>query len=148
MNFKPSPVSRSVLVALLLCLPGSSVWARGDAGASVVPRETEVAAPAPALADQIDALLTIRFEALDAVGVGDARRRALQDLSQFAAFTVEGLIEASPSAEIRALMDARLRPILSRHQRNIDLALSALGEQAQSSYPPSGVDFPRVANAP
>jgi len=150
--FSRSPASvRCLLVALLFCLPASAGWARGDAGATVEAREREASAPAVALADQIDALLADRFVAADNVPAADARRQALEDLSQFAAMTVEGLIDASPSGETRALMDARLRPILERHQHAIAAALAGVTERpsARTSAPtPSGTDFPRIANAP
>jgi hypothetical protein len=140
---------RCVLATLLLCLPASAGWARGDAGVSVESREAEASAPAIALADQIDALLADRFEAADNVPAADARRRALEDLSQFAAMTVEGLIDASPSGETRALLDARLRPILAHHQHAIAAALAGERPSAQNGTPASsGTDFPRVANAP
>jgi hypothetical protein len=118
---------------------------------SVESREAEASAPAFALADQIDALLTDRFVAADNVPAVDARRQALEDLSQFAVMTVEGLIDASPSGETRALMDARLRPILVHHQHAIAAALAGFGERpsAQNGTPlPSAAGFPRVANVP
>ncbi len=151
MFIKSLASARCVLATLLLCLPASTGWARGDAGASVESREAEVSAPAPTLADQLDALLTDRFVAADNVPAAEARRQALEDLGQFAAMTVEGLIDASPSGETRALMEDRLRPVLVRHQHSIAAALAAFGERpsAQSSTPlPSAADFPRVANAP
>lgn len=146
MRFKTVSIA---FTAFLLCLPASAGWARGDAGASVSPVRTEAPAAAPALADQIDALLTARFTAAGAMA-GEARRRALKDLESFAAVTVEGLIGASPSSEMRALMDARLRPVLARHQDNIAAALAALGERpsARTSYPLTEDALPRVATAP
>ena len=73
--------------------------------------------------------------------------------------TVEGLIEASPRGEMRELMDARLRPILARHQENIGAALAALAApnarpsarntSAQSAYGRSKLSgLPRVADGP
>jgi hypothetical protein len=117
-------LSRTAFAALLLCLPATAGWARGDAGAPVTPRALETAA-APAVADQLDALLTARFAAAGSVPAPEARRQALQMLSQFAAMTVEGLIEAAANGEMRMQMDERLRPILDRHQANIAAALAA-----------------------
>src|SRR5688500_13718798 len=119
---------RCAVATVLFCLPATAGWARGDAAAPVAARTAAapLAAPAPALADQIDALLDARFLSASNAPSADARRDALKNLSHFAAMTVEGLIEASPSGEMRELMHARLRPILSRHQENIEAALAAL----------------------
>lgn len=89
-----------------------------------MPQAQDSTAPAFALADQIDAMLTMRFTAADSVESRDARRQALEALDQFAKITVEGLIEASPSGEMRTVMDERLRPVLVRHQHNIAAALA------------------------
>ena len=143
------PIVRCVLAAVLLTVPAVSAWARGDAAVSVSRAPQEVPAPASALADQIDALLADRFAAADAMASRDARRQALQTLNQFAKLTVEGLIEASPSGEVRALMDARLRPVLARHQGNIAAALAALGERPSAHAAPSRQGgLPHVAAAP
>lgn len=141
MFFRPFSVTHAIVAALLLCLPASAGWARGDAGAPAAPRMMQAPAAAPAVADQLDALLAARFEAAGSVPALEARRQALQMLSQFAAMTVEGLIEASPDAEMRALMDDRLRPILDRHQANIAAAL-AIGARPSARAPtPSASDF-------
>ena len=144
------PRVRLVLAALALCLPASAGWALGDVGAPIVSGQAEVTVPDPGLADQIDTLLVARFAALEGLQAAYARRLALQDLSQFAVLTVEGLIAASPSHELRSLMEARLRPILARHQSNISAALAGMGERpsARSNFAPSAAEFPHVANAP
>lgn len=141
----------TLFATLLLCLPTAAGWARGDAGAAMSSPKDEVAAPAPALADQVDALLTARFAAASDLTESNARRRALQELSSFASVTVEGLIDAAPGAEMRSMMDARLRPVLNRHQNNIAAALAALGERpsAQTGHTLSPADgYPHVATAP
>jgi len=154
-----SPALRCIVATLLLCLPATAGWARGDSAAAVTARSAPAPAVAPALADQIDMLLNARFMAASNAPSTDARRDALEDLSHFAAMTVEGLIEASPSGEMRELMDARLRPILARHQENIGAALAVLaapGERpsAQNTLAPSGYGraslngLPRVADGP
>jgi len=154
-----SPTFRCIVATLLLCLPATAGWARGDAAALVTSRSAPVPAVAPALADQLDMLLNARFVAASNAPSTDARRDALEHLSHFAAMTVEGLIEASPSGEMRELMDARLRPILARHQENIGAALAVLvaaGERpaAQNAAPPSAYGrpslrgLPRVADGP
>ncbi len=148
------PTLRCVVATLLLCLPATAGWARGDAGAPVAVRSAPAPVAALALADQIDVLLDARFMAASDVPSTDARRVALEDLSHFAAMTVEGLIEASPRGEMRELIDARLRPILARHQENIGAALAVLavpGERpsAQSTYGRSMfTGLPRVADGP
>lgn len=135
-------------LVVLACLPGHA-WARGDAVAAISRSAVQAAAPAPSLADQIDALLAARFAAANMTPVAD-RRAALEDLRQFAQVTVEGLIGAAPSSEVRSLMDARLRPILARHQTNIAAALSTLDGRPpiQVRSPASASDFAPVANAP
>jgi len=154
-----SPMLRCIVATLLLCLPATPGWARGDAAASVTARSAPAPVAAPALADQIDILLNARFMAASDVPSTDARRDALEDLSHFAVITVEGLIAASPSGEMRELMNARLRPILARHQENIGAALAVLaapGERpsAQNTSAPSGYSraslsgLPRVADGP
>jgi hypothetical protein len=151
MFFRFRPTVRCALATFLLCLPAAAGWARGDAGAAVAARGAEAPAPAAGLADQIDALLSARFLAAGNAPSADARRDALNELDHFAVATVEGLIEASPSSEMRTLMDARLRPILARHQDNIAAALTALGAQpsAHNRYASPAADgFPHVANAP
>lgn len=97
----------------------------------------EAAAPAVTLADRIDALLTARFAAVSRVTNPDARRRGLQDLDEFAVFTVEGLIDASPTGATRSHLEADLRPVLARHQQDIAAALAALGERpaARAVFP-------------
>ena len=153
------PTFRCIVATLLLCLPATEGWARGDSAASVTARSTPVPVVAPALADQIEMLLSARFMAASNAPSTDARRDALEDLSHFTAMTVEGLIEASPSGEMRELMDARLRPILVRHQENIGAALAVLaapGERpaAQNAAAPSAYGrvslrgLPRVADGP
>ena len=154
-----SPTLRCIVATLLLCLPATAGWARGDAAASVTARSAPAPVVAPALADQIDLLLNARFMAASTAPSTDARRDALEDLSHFAAMTVEGLIEASPSGEMRELMNARLRPILARHQENIGAALAVLAApserpSAQNTSAPRGYDrasltgLPRVADGP
>lgn len=159
MFINASSAVRCVVATLLLSLPASAALARGDAGAPVAVRS----APAPvaplALADQIDSLLDARFMAASHAPSTDTRRVALQDLSHFAALTVEGLIEAAPRGEMRDLMDARLRPILARHQENIGAALAALAAptarpsaqntSAQGVYGRSTLTgLPRMADGP
>ena len=133
------PTFRCIVATLLLCLPATEGWARGDSAASVTARSTPVPVVAPALADQIDMLLSARFMAASNAPSTDARRDALEDLSHFAAMTVEGLIE--------------------RHQENIGAALAVLaapGERpaAQNAAAPSAYGrvslrgLPRVADGP
>ncbi len=139
MSIGISFIARCALAALVFSIPVSSAWARGDAPASVSSLSREAPAPAFALADQIDAMLSDRFANADAVESRDARRQALEALNQFAKLTVEGLIEASPNGEMRAAMDARLRPVLARHQGNIAAALADTRARpaAKSAYTPS-----------
>jgi len=136
-------LSRLVLAAFLLCFAASAGLARGETGADVDRREPELAASASALADQIDALLTARFAALNGVAAPDVRRQGLLDLSEFATVTVEGLIEASPTRPMRVHIEADLRPVLARHQRTIASALVALRERTASV-----AEAPSVANVP
>lgn len=119
-----SSIVRSVFAVALFAAPASLAAVRGDMSPTAMPQAQDSTAPAFALADQIDAMLTMRFTAADSVESRDARRQALEALDQFAKITVEGLIEASPSGEMRTVMDERLRPVLVRHQHNIAAALA------------------------
>ena len=121
--------------------------ARGDAGAAAGSSEIEAPLPTMAIAEQIDTLLTARFA--EAEGMEDeARRHALEDLGQFASLTIEGLIEVSPSAEVRSLVAARLQPILDHHRRRIAEALARQGDLPVVYSTTPANDIAPLASAP
>lgn len=141
--------------ALLFILLGFSTTAlaRGYADVSALPEQPTPGAiaadPAPALADRIDLLLTMRFQmiahAQDGTTIVD-QRAALEGLDTFAAATIEGLIAAAPMGEMQTLMAARLQPILARHQGKIAAALAALDEGPEA--PPAPVDTVQGPSGP
>ncbi len=83
------------------------------------------------LVRQIDSMLTTRFAAAGRISSVSARRQALEELSTFAKMTVEGLIDAAPSADTRASIQENLQAILAWHQDEILAALAALPRAAR-----------------
>ncbi|MGE3334588.1 MAG: hypothetical protein AB7I36_13160 [Rhodospirillaceae bacterium] len=83
------------------------------------------------LARQLDAMLTTRFDAAGRISSASARRQALEELNAFAKMTVEGLIDAAPSADARASIQENLEAILAWHQDEISAALAALPRAAR-----------------
>ena len=131
---------RFTLVLLILVLGAQRSWALGDAGARPRPETMQMSGEVntqPSLPRQVVALLTARFAAMNAVtpqplpDATDAksiarRLEALQELSAFGKETVNGLIQAAPSDEMRAYLEERLTPALAAHQQRISANLEAL----------------------
>lgn len=126
-------------LCLLTLASESSASVRGAAAESALsgsvkaPANAEqvMGAEASLLAHQLDAMLTSRFETAAGIASVSARRQALEELSAFAKMTVEGLIEAAPSADARASIEETLEAILSWHQDEIVAALAALPRAAR-----------------
>jgi hypothetical protein len=83
------------------------------------------------LVRQLDTMLTARFDAAGRISSASARRQVLEELSAFAKMTVEGLIDAAPSADARASIQENLEAILAWHQDEISAALAALPRAAR-----------------
>ncbi len=128
------------IAALLILASHESIAAvRGAADVSALPggitAPVEAApamdAEATMLVRQLDTMLTTRFDAAGRISSASARRQALEELSAFAKMTVEGLIDAAPSADARASIQENLEAILAWHQDEISAALAALPRAAR-----------------
>ena len=125
---------RRLALVLSLCLPAAAASASVNSNADVSARsERTASAPASsaAVADQLDTMLTARFVATVRIASASERRKALEELRAFAAMTVEGLIDAAPSAEARASIEENLTALLAWHQGEIAAALAALPRAAR-----------------
>ncbi len=135
------PLLRTIL---LLIAVAPAAQARVDAN------ETALAALAPSvisrsavvasqLADQVNAVLVMRAQMTDraapqpAVGCTNpneiARRlEALKALDAFTRVTINGLIDAAPSSELKAAASEDLTPLLIRHRQELSATLLDLLE--------------------
>lgn len=128
------------ITALLLLTSHESFAAvRGSADTSALSGGFNAPAEAAPVIDaettmlvrQLDSMLTARFDAAGRISSVSARRQALEELSAFAKMTVEGLIDAAPSADARASIQENLEAILAWHQDEISAALAALPRAAR-----------------
>lgn len=132
---------KTLCIAALLILASHESFAAVRGSADVSALSGGINAPMEAapvmdaettmLVRQLDAMLTARFDAVGQISSVSARRQALEELGVFAKATVEGLIDAAPSADARASIQENLEAILAWHQDEISAALAALPRAAR-----------------
>jgi len=125
---------------VLVTIATSSAHAGVGGGDTTVAAIASPRAGIPAtsnFADRIDTLIAGRWAIMDQVAPQPAanshdpkavarRLAALQDLDAFARMTIDGLIAAAPSSELRILTSEELTPVLLVHQEEITAALVEL----------------------
>jgi len=118
---------KTLCIAALLILASHESFAAVRGSADVSALSGGINAPVEAapvmdaettmLVRQLDAMLTARFDAVGRISSVSA--------------TVEGLIDAAPSADARASIQENLEAILAWHQDEISAALAALPRAAR-----------------
>lgn len=127
---------------LLLCLTAAPAYARGDGSErtfAAIPPVTAPQADAPTFADRIGTIIGMRTQMVDRLApqptadctdpqIVARRVAALKELDSFARMTINGLIDAAPSSELKAEASEELTPVLLRHRQDMTSALYDLME--------------------
>jgi len=127
---------------VLVCLATSPAFARGDVGERTLAAIAPMNAPqadAPTFADRIGAIIGMRTQMVDRLApqptaecsdpqVVARRVAALEELDSFARITINGLIDAAPTSELKTETSEQLTPVLLRHRQDLTAALYNLME--------------------
>ena len=127
---------------VLICALAPAAHARVGGGESTLAAISPVTAPqadAPSFADKIGAIIEMRTMMVNRVAPQPAadctdpqaiarRLSALKELDLFTRMTINGLIDAAPSSELKSEASEDLTPLLLRHRQDMTAALYNLME--------------------
>ena len=126
---------------LLAAVMASPAHARVDSGAAsfaaVTPMANINANAAPQISDQINSIIEMRTLMMDRAAPQPTtdctdpkmvlrRVAALRDLDTFARMTINGLIDAAPSSDLKAATSDELAPVLIHHRQVVTASLRTL----------------------